>query len=66
MYKNLYIENIGRKAKAASIGLTSISVEKRNSVLKEFSKYLKVNSKLILNLNKKDVSYAKSKKLKKV
>ena len=64
MPKNLYIKNIGKKAKVASNNLSSISLKKRNSVLKQFSKYLKVNSKLILNLNKKDLSYGKSKKIK--
>ena len=64
MPTNLYIKNIGKKAKAASNSLLSISIEKRNSVLKEFSKYLKINSKLIINSNKKDLSYAKSKKIK--
>jgi len=64
MSKNLYIKNIGKKAKVASSNLSSISIKKRNSVLKQFSKYLKINSKLIVSLNKKDVSYAKSKKIK--
>ena len=64
MSKNLYMEKIGEKAKLASLHLSNISIEKRNSVLKQFSQYLKTNSQSILNSNKKDISNAKSKKLK--
>jgi len=64
MLKNLYIEKIGKKAKVASLNLSNISIEKRNAVLKQFNKYLKVNTKLILSANKKDVSHARSKKIK--
>ena len=55
---------MGEKAKLASLNLSNLSIDKRNSVLKQFSKYLKTNTKLILNSNKKDISYAKSKKIK--
>ena len=41
-----------------------MDIYKRNSVLKQFSQYLKTNSRTILNLNKKDISNAKSKKIK--
>ena len=54
----------GEKAKIASLNLSKISIDKRNSVLQQFSKFLKINSKLILDSNKKDISKAKSKKLK--
>ena len=64
MSKNLYMEKIGEKAKLASLHLSSMNIEKRNSVLKQFSQYLRINSKLILNSNKKDISNVKSKKLK--
>jgi len=64
MSKNLYMEKIGRKAKLASLHLPNINIEKRNSVLKQFSQYLKTNSQSILNSNKKDISNAKSKKIK--
>jgi len=64
MSKNLYIEKIGKKAKIASLHLSNISIEKRNSVLKQFSQYLRANSQSILNSNKKDISNAKSKKIK--
>jgi len=37
---------------------------KKNAVLKQFNQYLKTNKQLILNANKKDVSSAKSKKIK--
>ena len=42
MIKNKYIEKIGKKAKLASLNLLKINVNKRNSVLKEFSKNLKL------------------------
>ena len=64
MLKNLYMEKIGKKAKLASLHLSNMDIYKRNSVLKQFSQYLKTNSRSILNSNKKDVSNAKSKKIK--
>jgi len=64
MAKNLYMENIGTKAKIASLNLSNLSINKKNSVLKQFSRYLKTNEKLILNANKKDITIAKSKKIK--
>jgi len=62
--KNLYMKKIGEKAKLASSHLSSLNIDKRNSVLKQFSKYLKKNVALILKSNKKDISNAKSKKIK--
>ena len=64
MSKNLYMEKIGEKAKLASFDLSNLSINKRNSVLKQFSQYLKINTQSILNSNKKDLSNAKSKKIK--
>ena len=64
MYKNSYMDKIGKKAKLASLHLSSLNINKKNSVLKLFSKYLNANSQLILNSNKKDISNAKSKKIK--
>ena len=64
MSKNLYMEKIGKKAKLASLHLSSVNIDKRNSVLREFGQYLKTNSRSILNANKKDISNAKSKKIK--
>ena len=64
MPKNLYIEKIGEKAKLASLSLSKLSIDKKNSVLKKFSQYLKKNEKLILIANKKDLFNAKSKKIK--
>ena len=58
------MKKIGEKARLASIHLSSLDVDKKNSVLKQFSQYLKTNTKLILNSNKKDVAKAKSKKIK--
>jgi len=64
MSKNLYMEKIGEKAKLASLHLSSLNIDRRNSVLKQFSQYLKTNVRSILNSNKKDISNAKSKKIK--
>ncbi len=64
MTQNLYMEKLGKKAKIASIHLSNTSIDKKNSVLIQFSQYLKNNIKIILNANKKDVSNAKSKKIK--
>ena len=64
MSNNLYMEKIGKKAKLASLNLSSLNIDKKNSVLKQFNQYLKTNEKLILRANKKDLFYAKSKKIK--
>ena len=64
MKKNLYMKNIGKKAKAASFNLSNVNIHKRNLVLKQFNQYLKKNSQLILSANKKDISNAISKKIK--
>ena len=44
--------------------LGNVDINKKNSALKKYSKYLKKYSRLILNANKKDISIAKSKKMK--
>jgi len=62
MSKNSFMETIGKKAKFASLNLSRLNINKKNSVLKQFSQYLKTNKQSILNANKKDVSNAKSKK----
>ena len=64
MPKNLYIKKMGQKAKIASLHLSEVNIDKRNSVLKQFSQYLRTYSQSILNSNKKDISNAKSKKIK--
>ena len=64
MSKNLYMKKIGEKAKHASLHLPNVNIDRRNSVLKQFSWYLKTNSRSILNSNKKDISNAQSKKIK--
>ena len=63
MSKNLYMKKIGEKAKLASLSLSNLNINKKNSVLKLFNKYLQTNEQLILNANKKDVVNAKSKKI---
>ena len=64
MSKNLYMKKIGEKAKLASLNLSNLNVNKRNSVLKQFSQYLKANEKSILSANKKDIANVKFKKIK--
>jgi len=64
MSKNLYMKKIGEKAKLASLNLSNLNINKRNSVLKQFSQYLKANEKSILSANKKDIANAKFKKIK--
>ena len=63
MTKNSFMKKIGEKAKSASSDLSKMDVRKKNSVLKQFSQYLKSNERSILNANKKDVSNAISKKI---
>ena len=63
MLKNSYMEKIGKKAKFASLNLSNITINKKNSVLKQFNQYLKINERSILNANKKDILNAKSKKI---
>jgi len=63
MSKNSYMEKIGKKAKLASFNLSNLTIDKKNSVLKEFNQYLKTRKKSILTANKKDISHAKSKKI---
>ena len=55
MYKNLYMEILGKKAKVASKQLANLSIKKKNSVLKQFNNYLKMYSKAILKANQKDL-----------
>ena len=64
MSKNSYMEIIGKNAKIASLNLSGLTIDKKNKVLRKFNQYLKINERLILNANKKDVLNAKSKKIK--
>ena len=52
MSKNSYMEKIGKKAKLASLNLSSLTIDKKNSVLKQFNQYLKTNERSILDANK--------------
>ena len=63
MKKNLFMDKIGEKAKIAALRLPNIDINKRNSVLKKYSWYLKTNYKSILKANQKDVSNARLKKI---
>jgi len=58
------MEKVGKKSKIASTKLSDLSINKKNSVLKQFSQYLKINEKSILKANKKDINKAKNKKIK--
>ena len=64
MSKNSLMEKIGKNAKFASLNLSRLNISKKNSVLKQFNHYLKINKQSILNANKKDISKAKLKKIK--
>tara|TARA_Y100000590_G_scaffold209330_1_gene237156 strand:+ start:2704 stop:3963 length:1260 start_codon:yes stop_codon:yes gene_type:complete len=61
MYKNFYMEKMGKKAKIASQNLYNLNLKKRNSVLKLYCQYLKKYSKLILKANKRDLIQSKYK-----
>ena len=63
MYNNLYMNQMGKKAKIASDNISNLSITKKNLFFKKFRKYLIANSKLILKENKKDVINAKIKKI---
>ena len=64
MKKNLFMEKIVKKAKNASQYLSDLHISKRNSVLKDFSKYLKNYSEKILKENRIDLINAKKKNAK--
>ena len=63
MSKNLYMKKVGEKAKLASLNLSNLTINKKNSVLKQFNQYLKTNERSILNENKKDILMQNLKKL---
>ena len=42
MYKNLYLEKVGKDAKNAVSDLSKLDEKKRNIVLKQFCIYLKI------------------------
>jgi len=58
------MQKIGERAKIASLNLSNININKKNSVLKQFSQYLKTYEQSILIANRKDLSNAKHKKIK--
>jgi glutamate-5-semialdehyde dehydrogenase len=59
MSKNLYMKEVGKKAKVASKNLFHLSSKKKDDVLKQFCIYLKKNKALILKENQKDILKAK-------
>ena len=54
-----YMIKIGKKAKVASHKLSNLDIERKNKVLKQYSNYLKIYSKVILKENKKDLFIAR-------
>ena len=64
MSNNFYMEKIGKNAKFASKDLSNTSIRKKNAVLLQFCKYLKIYSQEILKANKRDVLNAKKNKSK--
>ena len=54
-----YMIKIGEKAKVASHKLSNLDIERKNKVLKKYSNYLKIYSKVILKENKKDLFIAR-------
>ena len=54
-----YMIKIGEKAKVASHKLSNLDIERKNKVLKQYSNYLKIYSKVILKENKKDLFIAR-------
>ena len=42
MSKNVFMEKFGKKAKFALRDLSKLNISKKNSVLKQFSQYLKI------------------------
>ncbi len=64
MSQNFYMNKIGEKAKIAATNLSKINIRRKNSVLKQFSQYLKSKEKMILKANNKDLFNARLKKIK--
>ena len=58
-----YLDHIGKKSKKAV--LKSVNTEKKNKVLLDFAILIKKNEKNIIKQNKKDISFAIKKGLKK-
>tara|TARA_Y100000590_G_scaffold405062_1_gene493059 strand:+ start:4 stop:1248 length:1245 start_codon:yes stop_codon:yes gene_type:complete len=57
------MKKIGEKAKIASSDLSKLNINKKNSVLRQFNQYLKINKQSILKANRKDLSNARLKKI---
>ena len=62
---NSYLDKIGSNALNASKDLTQLNEKKKNKVLKDFCKNIKLNKSKILKANKIDVSNANKKGLSK-
>ena len=62
---NSYLDKIGSNALNASKDLSQLNEKKKNKVLKDFCKNIKLNKSKILKANKIDVSNANKKGLSK-
>ena len=56
------MDKVGEKAKIASVSLSSLSLKKRNDVLRQYCIYLKMYTKSILSANKRDLLKTKKNK----
>ena len=56
------MDKVGEKAKIASVSLSSLTLKKRNDVLRQYCIYLKMYTKSILSANKRDLLKTKKNK----
>ena len=59
MPKNLYMEKIGKKAKLASLNLSSLNLDKKNAVLKHVLKYI-IQFKTCLKSHKQNIEISET------
>ena len=64
MKKNIYLDNLGKKALIASKSIVNLDEKTKNKVLNDYIVQLKKNIETILRSNKKDIEQARKKKIK--
>ncbi len=64
MKKNIYLDNLGKKALIASKSIVNLDEKTKNKVLNDYVVQLKKNIETILRSNKKDIEQARKKKIK--
>ena len=64
MKKNIYLDNLGKKALIASKSIVNLDEKTKNKVLNDYIVQLKKNIEIILRSNKKDIEQARKKKIK--